>query len=54
MVQHSKIAIIGAGSVGAAIAYALLLRKIGAELLLVDIDDARCEGNWIWFESNLN
>jgi L-lactate dehydrogenase len=44
MVKSSSIAIIGAGSVGAAIAYALMLRKVSAEVLLVDIDEKRCEG----------
>lgn len=42
--QHKRIAVVGAGSVGASVCYALLLRGIGAELLLVDIDRARCEG----------
>lgn len=38
----SKIAIIGAGSVGAAIAHSLLLRRIVADIILVDIDQDRC------------
>ena len=33
-----RVAVIGAGSVGATIAYALLLQKIASEILLVDID----------------
>lgn len=33
----SKVAVIGAGSVGATIAYALLMRKVASEILLVDI-----------------
>ncbi|OZJ06751.1 hypothetical protein BZG36_00428 [Bifiguratus adelaidae] len=37
MVQRSRVAIIGAGSVGATIAYACLLRKVCSEILLVDI-----------------
>jgi len=36
------IAIIGAGSVGSAIAQALLLRKIVADIILVDIDTTLC------------
>lgn len=40
----NRIAVIGAGSVGAAVCYALLLRQIAAELLLVDIDVARAQG----------
>ena len=35
-----RIAIIGAGSVGSTCAYALLLRRITSEILLVDIDTA--------------
>ena len=35
-----RIAIIGAGSVGSTCAYALLLRRISSEILLVDIDTA--------------
>jgi len=37
----SKIAIIGAGSVGATIAYACLIRGIGKQLALFDIDRKR-------------
>lgn len=42
--KHSKIAIIGAGSVGSTTAYALLLKKITAEIILVDINENRCHG----------
>ncbi|HSC25483.1 MAG TPA: L-lactate dehydrogenase [Candidatus Babeliales bacterium] len=42
--KHSKIAIIGAGFVGSTTAYALLLKKITAEIILVDIDTNRCHG----------
>jgi len=42
--KHTKIAIIGAGSVGATTAYAILLQGITAELLLVDVNDLRCKG----------
>ena len=38
-----KIAIVGAGSVGATAAYACLLRGIGDELVLQDLDRARAE-----------
>ncbi len=41
---HSKIAIIGAGIVGSTTAYALLLKKITAEIILVDINETRCHG----------
>lgn len=40
----SKIAIIGAGSVGTTTAYALILQNTAAEIILVDIDQARCRG----------
>ena len=36
-----RIAIIGAGSVGSTCAYALLLRPIASDILLVDTDDTR-------------
>jgi L-lactate dehydrogenase len=42
--KHSKIAVIGAGSVGSTTAYALLLKNIAAEVILVDIDETRCHG----------
>lgn len=42
--KHSKIAIIGAGAVGSTTAYALLLKKITAEVILIDINETRCHG----------
>ena len=42
--KHVKIAIIGAGAVGSTTAYALMLRNIAAEIMLVDINDLRCQG----------
>jgi L-lactate dehydrogenase len=42
--KHSKIAIIGAGTVGSTIAYTLLLKTITAEVILIDIDKTRCHG----------
>jgi L-lactate dehydrogenase len=44
LMKHSKIAVIGAGSVGSTTAYALLLKNIAAEVILVDIDETRCHG----------
>jgi len=41
---NKKIAIIGAGAVGSSIAYALILRNVVAEIILVDIDEKRCKG----------
>ena len=42
--KHSKIAIIGAGRVGATIAYTLMLKNLISEILLVDIDLQKCKG----------
>lgn len=42
--KHSTIAIIGAGSVGSTTAYALLLKNIAAEIILVDVNEVRCRG----------
>ncbi len=42
--KHHKIAIIGAGAVGVTTAYALMLRNIGAEIILSDINESRLEG----------
>jgi L-lactate dehydrogenase len=43
MIQ-SKIAIIGAGSVGTTTAYALILQNTAAEIILVDANEIRCRG----------
>lgn len=40
----SKIAVIGTGFVGSTIAYALLHRGVATELVLIDTDEARAEG----------
>lgn len=40
----SKIAVIGTGAVGTTTAFACIMRSICAELLLVDIDSNRCQG----------
>jgi len=42
--KHTKIAIVGAGAVGSTTAYALMLRNIAAEIMLIDINIERCEG----------
>lgn len=41
---HARIAIIGAGCVGATTAYAILLKNIASDIMLVDINDQRCQG----------
>jgi len=38
----NRVAIIGAGSVGSDIAFALILRRLAAEIVLVDVDTVRC------------
>lgn len=42
-ISANRIAIIGAGSVGATCAYALLLRRISSQILLVDTDASRLQ-----------
>ncbi|KAI7906694.1 L-lactate dehydrogenase B [Cokeromyces recurvatus] len=37
MVSHSRVSIVGAGSVGASVAYALMFKNICSEILIVDI-----------------
>ncbi len=44
MIELSKVAIVGAGSVGSSFAYALMIRGIESEIVLVDIDKKRAEG----------
>lgn len=44
MIQKKSIAIIGAGNVGAAAAYALFNQRIASEIILVDIDKDKSEG----------
>ncbi|KAG9231115.1 lactate dehydrogenase/glycoside hydrolase [Amylocarpus encephaloides] len=41
--SSGSIAIIGAGSVGSAVAYSLLLRQVVADIILVDIDHNLCQ-----------
>lgn len=40
----SKIAIIGAGNVGATTAYSLMMRNIVSKIILVDINETKCKG----------
>lgn len=42
--QKIKIAIIGAGAVGVSTAYALMLMNLGAEIVLVDVNETHTEG----------
>lgn len=43
-IADTKIAIIGAGAVGATIAYTLVVKTLAAEVLLVDINDKKRDG----------
>ena len=43
-VTRRKVAIIGAGFVGASIAYALTIRRLAREIVLIDIDEKKTEG----------
>lgn len=51
--KHSKIAIIGAGFVGSTTAYALMLKSIVAEIILIDINEARCYGELLDLSDSL-
>ena len=44
VVGNRKVAIIGAGFVGASIAYALAIRDIAREIVLVDINQEKTDG----------
>ncbi|KAH8810681.1 lactate dehydrogenase/glycoside hydrolase [Xylogone sp. PMI_703] len=41
--SSGSIAVIGAGSVGSAVAYSLLLRQVVADIILVDINQEQCQ-----------
>jgi L-lactate dehydrogenase len=43
-INHSKVGLIGCGMVGASFAYAFIQRSLANELVLVDKDEARAEG----------
>ena len=43
-IQPVKVAVVGAGQVGASFAYALLLHGLATEIVLIDKDQARAEG----------
>ena len=42
--NSTKISVIGTGAVGATTAYAIMLRDLAAEIILIDLDTKRCEG----------
>ena len=43
-ISERKVAIIGAGFVGASIAYALTIRKLAREIVLIDIHEEKTIG----------
>ncbi len=43
--DKSKIVIIGAGNVGEAVCYTLMVRRQASEIVLVDINEERAEGS---------
>lgn len=51
--KHSKIAIIGTGLVGSTTAYALILKSIIAEIILIDINENRCQGEFLDLSDSL-
>src|SRR3954463_5531493 len=44
MASPSRVAIVGMGNVGASFAYALLLSGLAAEIVLIDVNHAKAEG----------
>ena len=42
--QAEKITVIGAGSVGSTVAYTLLLKNLASEIILIDVNETREEG----------
>ncbi len=42
--RHTVIAVVGAGSVGTTAVYAIMLRDIAAEIILIDINEKKCRG----------
>lgn len=43
-VQPTRVAVVGAGNVGSTFAYALLLSGLASEIVLIDKNKARAEG----------
>lgn len=43
-IDNRKVAIIGAGAVGSSIAYALTIRNLAREIVLIDVDNNRAKG----------
>ena len=43
-IESTRVVIVGAGLVGATSAYAIMLQGIASEIVLIDVDKKRCEG----------
>ena len=43
-INNRKVAIIGAGFVGSSIAYALTIRNLANEIILIDVNKTRAQG----------
>ncbi len=52
--KGTKIAVLGAGNVGATIAYTLTIKGVCSELVLVDIDKAKAEGEAMDIRQGIN
>lgn len=52
--HHTKIAIIGAGNVGATIAYTLMIKNLAAELVLIDVNEKKEAGEVMDLEDGLS
>jgi len=52
--KHTTIAIIGAGAVGVTIAYAMLLKNLGAEVWLADINETHTQGELLDLQDALS
>ena len=45
-VRRNKVAIVGAGAVGATLAYASLIRGVAHDIVLYDMNAAKVEASW--------
>ncbi len=53
-VESTRVVIVGAGFVGATSAYAIMLQGIASEIVLIDIDKKRCEGEALDLQHGLS
>ena len=52
--NNRRVAIIGAGYVGASIAYALTIKNITSEIVLIDVDNKKAEGEALDIEHGIS